>query len=147
MFLSSYYNFKVSMFYSILQIHLMIYLYAYVCWVWKTLIRGDSIKFYFYFTSLTNHSWSSLTFFGRRIFQRRHSECVESPQCEDEAAPAPEWNVFDMPECLTNEFKELNIISFKIKERVNSEIETSEPSCQTDSIKINSNYQTNLQTP
>ena len=32
-------------------------------------------------------------------------QCEESRQCEDEAAPAPEWNVFDMPECLTNEYK------------------------------------------
>ena len=74
-------------------------------------------------------------------------QCEENRQCEDEAAPAPEWNVFDMLECLTNEYKELNKISFKIKERVNSKIETSDPSCQKDSFIINSNYWTNLQTP
>ena len=124
----------------------MIYLYAYVRWDMKNTDQGRFFKvlLLLYFT---NQSFLKQFNFLCQTDISAAFLCEESRQCEDEATPAPEWNVFDMPECLTNEYKEINKISFKIKERVNSNIETSEPSCQKDSFIINSNYRTNLQTP
>ena len=123
----------------------MNYLYAYVRWDWKTLIRGDSIKFYFYFTLLlTNQSFlKQFNFLCKTDISAAFGMCGKSSM-ESRSCSCPRMELFWYgAECLTNEYKELNIISFKIKKRVNLKIETSEPSCQKDDIKINSNYRTN----